>query len=125
MIKVERLGNESIIVAVWRMPVDPIKEAPGMFAQIDALIKPSEKIVLISDMRDIKMDFHTLVNGMTANRADVPGSPSDPRIHSILVGSGMFWDIAAKGARKLHYDIPLYESMDEALAHAREKIKSW
>ena len=127
-IKVERLHDEPIIVVTWSNPSDVQKESPQKFVEVDALIGSDEKVYVIDNLTNVKIDFSTLVSGMAAQRAKVPGAPSDPRIHSILVGSGVLWELASKGARQFQYgsiDIPLFPSLEAALAHVREKIKSW
>jgi hypothetical protein len=126
--KVERLLHEPIIVVTWFEPTDVQKETPGKFTKIDALIGPDEKVYVIDDLSKVKLDFSTLVAGMSAQRTKAPGSPSDPRIKTTLIGSGFFVELISKGAKQFQYgslDIPLFTSLDEALAHAREKIKSW
>lgn len=126
--KVERLPNEPIIVVTWQMPVDTGKETPQTFVDIDALIGPDETVYCITDLRAVNIDFGTLVTAMAAQRVKAPGSPSDPRLRSSLVGTGMLWEIASRGAKQLQYgglDIPLYSSLEDALANAREKIKEW
>lgn len=126
--KIKRLPDEPIIVATWIEPVDIQKEFPQKFAEVDALIGADEEVCVVDDLTNLKIDFSTLVSGMAAQRAKIPGAPFDPRIHSILVGSGTLWELASKGARQLQYgklDIPLFPSLEEALGYAREKIKSW
>lgn len=126
--KVERLPGEPIIVVTWSSPFDVQKESPQKFADVDALIRSDEKVYVIDDMTRLKIDFATLVAGMAAQRVKAPGSPADLRVKTILVGSGMMWELASRGAKQLQYggfDIPLFPSLEAALAHAREKVKSW
>lgn len=126
--KVERLPHEPIIVVTWVDPVDVQKETPSKFAQVDALVGPDEKVYVVDDLSKVKIDFSTLVEGMAAQRAKSPGSPSDPRIKTTLVGSGFFLELISKGAKQFKHgslDIPAFTSVDEALAYVREKVKSW
>jgi len=126
--KIERLPNEPIVVVTWIEPVDLHKETPDKFAQIDALIGSNENAYVIDDLSQAKLDFSTLVSGMAAQREKAPGSPSDPRISTALVGSGFFMELISKGAKQFQYgslDIPLFSSLDDALVYVREKIKKW
>jgi hypothetical protein len=126
--KVERLPHEPIIVASWFDPVDPVQDSVKMAAETDALIGPSEtKVFVVNDFRPLKVDLKFVIAGMSAQRLKRPGAGSDPRIRTILVGEGMFWTIAEKSIKRLqgNLDATLFTSMDEALVHAREKIKSW
>jgi hypothetical protein len=127
-VKVERLPGEPIIMITWSRPTDVQKESPQKFADVNALIGSDEKVYVIEDMTDLKIDFSTLVSGMASQRVKVPGSPADPRTKTMLVGSGIIWELASKGAKKLPdggFDIPLFPSLEAALVHAREKIASW
>ena len=126
--KIERLPNEPIVVVTWLEPVDVSKETPGKFVQVNALIDSDEKVYVIDDLSQTKIDFSTLVSGMAAQRVKAPGSPSDPRVTTALVGSGFFVDLISKGAKQFQYgslDIPVFSSLDDALANIREKIKKW
>lgn len=127
--KVERLPNEPIIVVTWQSPTDPGEDADKMCEEVDACIKPDEtKVYCINDFREVKINFSALVSGMAVQRQNRPGAAGDPRIRSIMIGSGTLWDLASKAAKQLQYgglDMPLFATLDDAIAHAREKIKTW
>lgn len=125
--KVERLRNEPIILITWSDPVNPEQDSLKQAADTDALIRPDEKkVYVINDFRQLTVDLKFIISGMAAQRQKHPGTGSDPRIHTILVGNGMFWSIAEKSIKRLpgNLDATLFMSVDEALAHAREKVKS-
>ena len=127
--KIERLPGESIIVTTWAEPANLTEEMPESWKKIDALIGPDEdKVYCITDLRGLSVDFSTMIKGMTLQRGRQPGSSSDLRIRSILVGTGMLWEIVSKGVKQIrggNAELPLFSTMEEALAHAREKIKTW
>lgn len=126
---IERLPDEPVIVVTWLQSTDVAKEAPGEFAEVDALIGPDEKVFVINDLSALQTNFGGIVTGMAAQvLPQTPGAPSDPRIHSILIASGALWEMAVKGAKQLQYgglDIPLVPSREAALAYARERINAW
>jgi hypothetical protein len=118
----ERLPGERIIVVTWGMPSDPVGDAPLLAADIDAIIGKDEHIYCINDMQKLKMDFGGIVTGMAAQRIKVPGAPSDPRVHSLLVGTGSLWELASKASKQLQYggiNAPLFSTLEEALEYAR------
>ena len=126
---VERLQNEPIIVITWSDPPNAAKDMPESWKEIDRRIRPDESgVYTISDLRNLTIDFASIVSGMTLQQEQRPGAANDPRVHSILVGSGILWEIVSKGAKQFKragMELPLFATMEEALAHAREKIKSW
>ncbi len=126
--KVERFPNEPIILASWFDPVDPEQDSIKMASETDALIRPNEKqVFVVNDFRPLKVDLRFVIAGMSAQRQKRPGTASDPRVRTIMVGDGLFWKIAERGVKQLpgNMDAPLFTSMDEALVYAREKIKTW
>lgn len=128
-IKVERLPLEPIIVATVYEPANPAQDASQIAAETAALIGPDEMTVcVINDFRQMKIDFKMMMSGMSATRAERTGGVGDPRVYTILVGEGIVWEVAQKSVGKFLSNGPgvaLFASMDEALAHAREKIKTW
>lgn len=75
----------------------------------------------------MKIDFNFIVGGLTTQRQNRPGAAGDPRIQTLIVGEGTLMQIAEKSIKQLkgNFNVPLFTSLDEALAHARVKIKSW
>jgi hypothetical protein len=126
---VQRLPSEPIIVVSWSNPTDSAKDSLKMSAEVDALIAPDENhIYCVQDFRNLKVDFSSMVTGMATQREKRPGAAGDPRLRTIMVGSGLLWELASKGAKQLQYgglDIPLFSSVDDAVAYARTKVKDW
>jgi hypothetical protein len=128
--KVERLSGEPVIIVTWQGPFSEksIVEKDFIAACDDvvSLMGSERPVVRIDDVRGVKVDFGDLVVGMGVARKKLPGSPSDPSIKALIVGSGFLWDLASKGAKQLQYgaiDIPLFTSMEDALATARKIIR--
>ncbi len=79
----------------------------------------------ITDVSDLDGSFGDLVLVMAKAASGQPGSPSDPRITAVLVGSEMLVRIYAEGLRQEQYgklNVPLFANHDEALVYLREQM---
>ncbi len=125
-VEVERLEGEPIIIVRASGHIEPRQGMLEMYAAVDALIKPDEKVFCITDLSEMSVSFSDLVMGMSAIREKRPGSPNDPRICNIMVGSGPMWNLASKAAKQLQYggvDVHLFSAMEEAIEYARKEMK--
>ncbi|MBN1427042.1 MAG: hypothetical protein JXB07_01575 [Anaerolineae bacterium] len=125
--KIERLHNEPIITVVWTDPANVKQDMPESWKEVDRLIGQDESgVYCITDLRGLNMDIPSTIAGMALQRERRPGSSADPRIRSILVGSGIFLEIVTKGVRQVrgaNANLPLFSTMEDALAYAREQIR--
>ncbi len=124
--KVKRLHNEPIVVVTWDSPYIAA-EIEKVCDDTDACIRPDEtRVWVIEDFRQFKVDFSGIVMAMAIQRRKRPGAAGDPRLRTLLIGSGMLFELVSKGAKQLQYggiEAPLYSTLDEALAAARAEIK--
>jgi hypothetical protein len=121
---VKLLDNEPIITVSLRNPFDYATEPDEMFEEIATRAK---KITghgyVIYDCRDFEITFGDLVDGMAAQSKGTAGSISDDRFTSIIVGSDQMLKMATESFKQDQYgkrEVPLYGSMEKALAHARK-----
>lgn len=127
---IKRLENEPIILITWN-------PCEGEFAQIlksstkqvDALIHSGEQsIYRIDDLTHFgNINFSIIQIALLNTSQRAPGSPTDPRVHSILVGISPFLRLAAHAASLAKFGgsgsrVPLFDSVSEALRHARAQI---
>jgi hypothetical protein len=123
----ERLEGEPIIVVrSRRQPDDHRREMYEMYEAVDALIGPDEEVFCITDLSDTKINFSSMVMGMSSIRDKRPGSPSDPRITNIMVASGPLWNLAANAASQTQYggvNVHLYSTVEEAIEFARQESR--
>jgi hypothetical protein len=117
------LDNEPVITVSLSNPFDYATEPDEMFDEIAAQAK---KITghgyVIYDCRNFEITFGDLVDGMAAQSKGTPGSISDDRFTSIIVGSDNMLKMATESFKQEQYgkrDVALYGSMDKALEHAR------
>lgn len=126
--RVERVKDAPIILVTYHGPRNEKEEVPAMCREVDAQIRPDEsKVFCIHDVSALAIDFSAFASGLAMSKSKLPGSSNDSRIQSILVGSGVLWEIASKTARHIQGEggeAPLFSTVEEALAYAREKIKS-
>lgn len=124
---VERLEGEPIVVVRGRtLPDDHRQEMQKMFDAVNKLIGPDEKVFCITDLTEMKINFSNLVMGMSSIRDKRPGSPSDPRVTSVMVGSGALWSLAASAASQTQYGgvkVKIFSTLEEAVEFARQESK--
>lgn len=124
-VHVELLDNEPILICRYegKLTTEDLRHIEReSLALTESMDGP---IPRISDTREASLSFGDLVVLLfdAARARNIPGSTGDPKFADIAVvkeGS-----IAALGARSMGQDqygnlrIPVYETMEEALAHAR------
>jgi hypothetical protein len=123
---IDKLPNEPIIIATYtkdQPPAEAINEVIQYTAQL--LDEVEGVIYCIEDLTEADITFGNAVQAMAAVTKKLPGSARDPRVKMLLVGAGSLLDFSAKAFRQMQYgelQIPLYSSIEEALADAREMI---
>jgi hypothetical protein len=106
-------------------PFDMIAEREATFQQVAALVEDaSETVYVIDDFSDVPLRFDDIVLKLAHLTRNKPGSPSDPRIQYLLVGTHEMLELAARSASQRQYgevEMPLFESIDDALEYARRE----
>ena len=124
--RVERLeGKRPILIVTWLDPADPVEDGLLSAKEIDRLVGKDEAFWNVQDMTNLKINFGMIVKGMSQGNTDIPGAPGDPRCRSTvaLIGSGMLWELVAKGTPKMRsggFGLPIFTSREEALEHIRQ-----
>ena len=124
---VERLPDEPIIIATFHGNTN-VEEAHNLFAQSDALIDGDEKVVRITDYRELTPDFATAMKAAQMVKQGEPGSTSDPRITPIIVGTTAWARLSRDMIRQPQWgsvEIAIFTTMDDALTYARGIIAQW
>ncbi|MEL6151255.1 MAG: hypothetical protein AAFR56_16640, partial [Chloroflexota bacterium] len=81
----------------------------------------------ITDITDLHLSISEIVAWLAEQKQASPGSINDPRAISLTVGAEGTNREAADWARQEQYggkEILLFETVDEALAYAREQVLS-
>lgn len=123
---INKLPDEPIIIATYtkgQPPAEAIEEVIQYTAQL--LDEVEGVIYRIEDLTEADMTFGDAVQVMGAVTKNRPGSARDPRVKTLLVGAGTLLDLSAKAFQQTQYgglQVPLYSSVEEALANARELI---
>jgi hypothetical protein len=120
---VEKLPDEPIILVRLRPFEDAEAEVSATAAAVDALINGTDgPVIRINDFTGLDADFCELVLALVRETKGTPGTLSDPRIKPVFVGESDPVALCAESARLPEYgklDIPLFATLDEALAYAR------
>ncbi|MCI0364452.1 MAG: hypothetical protein L0219_11245, partial [Phycisphaerales bacterium] len=115
-----------LIAHLWGVvEVSCIKE---MYAQSRPLMDEIDGPVWrITNTYDVETTFSDLMQILGKATSNEPGSTTDPRITSLLVGSDAWVKMVSASLQQRQYgalNVPLLHSVDEALARAREQIAS-
>lgn len=124
-IYVERLPNEPIIIATLSgdLTSDIVQQ---MFDESSTLMEEIEgKVYRITDIRLTEISFPDLVQVLGRSAHRQPGSPSDPRICGVLVGTHGWSRFFTESLQQEQYgqlNIPIFDDFDAALDYLREQI---
>lgn len=86
---------------------------------------PDPVIWVIHDTTHLKLDFSTLVSALVTLTRDGPEGFNDPRLRAAAVSSSELVKLAARSASQKQYggwQVAIFDTYEEALAHAREDI---
>ncbi len=123
---IERMLNEPILIALLTGKLTPediyrVYDASAQMA--DDLGVPIYRLTVV-DTSDIS--FSGLVEVMAKASHGQPGSPSDSRIISVIVGRpGTLAQLYSDGMRQEQYgrrNVPFFESRDEAMTYLRQQM---
>jgi hypothetical protein len=124
-VTVERVPNEPIIIAhLWGIvDVSCVRE---MYTNSAPLVDEiGTHTYRVTDAREVETTFSDLVQILGKTMAGEPGSTGDPRITPILVGTNAWVKMLQESLKQQQYgakQIAIYETREEALAHARALI---
>jgi len=121
--EIQQLKDEPIVVITCHNPFDFTGDIAAANRQVAALLENGETITRIIDFTEIEMTFANLVESLATKTREEPGSLRDPRVRTVLVGTHELVVMKAQSLRQEQYgglDVPLFESLDEAIAHCRQ-----
>lgn len=119
-VTVERLDDQPIILATFTGEID-VEMVKTMFqrsAEIQSEI--GTPIYRITDVREIETSLMNLLSIVREASQNVPGSPLDPNITGMFVGTNKWVRLFQNTLDEQEYgsiSIPAFSSMDDALAH--------
>ncbi len=82
-------------------------------------------IYRISDIRKAQTSFAEMLKILQAARGGRAGSPTDPRIRQLFVGSNQWINMARNVMEQPQFggvQIPIFASMDDAIAYVRADL---
>lgn len=109
-------------------PLDVGKDIPEMMGQANAMLKAIDGrvVYVIADVSNLSLSFSDIVQGLASalnpNRDAGSVQWYDPRVRTILIGSGTLLSLVVKSTRQDQYgnrQMELFETLDEALVHIR------
>lgn len=121
--------NEAILLVSLHDPLDLESEIENIFNEISAKVDQMQHpAVIIHDFRDFTQTFSGLMMGLQAQTQtpNAPGTITDARTRTIIVGSNEIARMAAEAVRQEQYgglDIPIYETVEEAETRARQMLQ--
>ncbi len=127
--KIELLTDLPVIVVKITFP--PRLDVEHMFAEMARDIHPhlgsnlSRRVYRINDMtlyNSINIATH-IIRGMEHEVHGWPGTNSDPRVYSIMVGKGENIRLVTEGLKTEHFggwNVPAFPTLDDALAQIRK-----
>lgn len=122
----ERLGSEPIFLITIADPYDFVNDPPVLFAQIATETQHlTGKYVSIYDLRGLTVNFSDMVVGMAAQAKGGAGSVADSHNIPLVVATSEMLKFAVDAFQQEQYgnlQIPMFESLDEAHAHARQLL---
>lgn len=125
-VTVERLGNESILIATFSGNVD-VPTMENLFQQSDQLAKQMPgHIYRINDFRNSSSTFSDIV-AMTRRVAELYPNRSVPsNLTIVYVTTGQMEKLFADLMRQRHgtgFQTPIFKTMESALDYVRTEIK--
>jgi hypothetical protein len=124
-IKVEQLPDEPIIVVTLSGDIT-VEVVQDMFAQCAQLADDmGGRVYRLTDIRLTEITFPELVQVLSKISKGQPGSPSDPRICGVLLGTHGWSRFFVDSLHQEQYgqlNIPIFEEFDAALDYLREQI---
>jgi hypothetical protein len=119
---VERMQDKPIILATFTGHITA-EDFRKMYDESHALIADGETVYRVDDMTTITSSVNDVLESVEEVRKGGTGSTSDPRIKPVLVGQNR-WTLNAQNIVKSleAMEIPIFTTMDEALAYVHEQL---
>ncbi len=123
-----RIPNEQIIVVTISNPFTAGDPTTGNRETARLLDENKGPVYRIEDLSSLDLPFSVLVQGMAeATHRSSEGSLNDPRApRLIMVGSKPNHQMIVDSLKQAQYgglNVPLFATVEEALAHARAELK--
>ncbi len=123
-VTIEKLPDQPVIVITVTEPFDHFKELPAGFRKFQELAASVQgTIYRIIDVTGWRVPFNAVVDGLAADTRG--GAATDPRVRTVLVGSGEMVELGVKAVKQRQYggrEMALFASMDEALAYVNAEL---
>lgn len=126
---VEKILGKPIAIVTYYGHVTA-EDTRGVFAQVSGLLDtygaPIYRVTQVNtDLVDMTFDEVMLMTVLASKGTH--GSTTDPNVKTVLVGDHPFIDLYADAMRQEVFggvDIPIYDTLDEALRMVKEMIQS-
>ncbi|MBI5958011.1 MAG: hypothetical protein HY866_04705 [Chloroflexi bacterium] len=124
-VDVKRLDGEPIIYAQFSGNVDE-QDVLHMFQKSQELAQDiSGRVYRITETNNIEVSFEELMRIIKRMAArNIAGATADPRFKAVLVGTQEETQFLSENAQKGGMDVPLFESLDQALGYLRWQIQT-
>jgi hypothetical protein len=123
-VEVRRLTGEPIIHARFTGYVEE-KDVLQMFKLSSELARDiTGRVYRITETRDILISFEELMRIVKRMGVNTAGATADPRFRAILVGSQEETRVLSQEATQKGLDVPLFDSLDQALNYLRWQIQT-
>lgn len=122
-----QLPDEPIIVGSLEFPIhDYLDELPILRARLDEIASAQPGLtVVIWDIRAQDISYSDIILLLDEAREGGPGNLTDPRLRPIVISTHPIARVGANKARQMFYiDIPLFSTLEMALAQARAEIRA-
>jgi hypothetical protein len=123
--RISRFDQEPIIHVEIFDPYDSITESPGRLKAVAELLEGDEKVYHIFDLSGFSMDFSKLVTGLGVVTATVPGSFTDPRLITVVVGASPMVKMGVEALKQSQYKgllVHRFDTVEEALVYIRGEL---
>lgn len=124
---VEKMPGMPIVIVTYYGHIT-IDDAKAVFAQMAGLLTtygaPLYRIAYV-DCNTAHTSFDEVMMLTTLSSKGKPGSPTDPNVKTVLVGKHLLIDLYVDAMRQEAFgavDIPIFDTLDDALTHVRVLI---
>lgn len=126
-VAIQRIPNERIIVATFDIPFSGADVATANAETAKVVIEMGAPVFRIEYIAG-PLNFDDVTEGLSvAARSGMAGSARDPNVVFLFVGQGPIVEMTAKSFSQNQYagrEVPLFATVDEAIAHARSRMGS-
>jgi hypothetical protein len=123
---VEPLENDPIILITVMPPSDALSDPAHIIQECAQLMAGmGGPIYRIADLSQMDLQFSEVAFTLNEERSGRPGSMTDPRVRNVFIGCQSMVQMAAKSAGQAQYggiSVPVFASLDEAMAHIQSEL---